>query len=294
MVAQQIALRHPERVQSLVLGGTHSGGRRAALPGPRGHGVLPAARPDAVARRRLGHPFPTTTVRAAGPSRSTGSPRTSSAGSRNPFNEHAYRAQLLAASLHNCYRRLERIRAPTLVVHGARDRIIPVANAHMTAERMPGAQLKILNGRGPSVPHRGPGGGRGHRRVLRRAPMRPAARPARRGLIELTSVQVLDDLRVADVVREHAVEPTRRRRDPLRHARADLRRARRSLEPAGPGAAVGRRARRRSRCPPRPHRARDRRASVRRRARSGPSLSRSTGGWRRPSSRRSSPMRAAR
>jgi 3-oxoadipate enol-lactonase len=59
---------------------------------------------------------------------------------------------LLAASLHNCYRRLERIRTPTLVVHGARDRIIPVANAHMTAERVPGAQLKILEDAGHLYP----------------------------------------------------------------------------------------------------------------------------------------------
>ena len=70
----------------------------------------------------------------------------------NPFNERAYRAQLLAASLHNCYRRLERIRAPTLVVHGARDRIIPVANAHMTAERVPGARLEILRDAGHLYP----------------------------------------------------------------------------------------------------------------------------------------------
>ena len=71
---------------------------------------------------------------------------------RNPFNERAYRAQLLAASLHNCYGRLERISAPTLVVHGARDRIIPVDNAHMTAERVPGAQLKILEDAGHLYP----------------------------------------------------------------------------------------------------------------------------------------------
>jgi pimeloyl-ACP methyl ester carboxylesterase len=70
----------------------------------------------------------------------------------NPFNEGAYRAQLLAASLHNCYRRLERIRAPTLVVHGARDRIIPVANAQLSAERVPGARLKILRDAGHLYP----------------------------------------------------------------------------------------------------------------------------------------------
>ena len=49
----------------------------------------------------------------------------------NPFNARAYRAQLFAAALHNCYGRLDRIDAPTLVVHGAHDRIIPVANARI-------------------------------------------------------------------------------------------------------------------------------------------------------------------
>jgi pimeloyl-ACP methyl ester carboxylesterase len=70
----------------------------------------------------------------------------------NPFNERAYQAQLLAASMHNCYGRLDRIRAPTLVVHGAQDRIIPVANAHMTSERVPGAQLRILPDAGHIYP----------------------------------------------------------------------------------------------------------------------------------------------
>ena len=151
MVAQQIALRHPERVQSLVLGATHSGGRRTTLPDPEVMEFF----------QRRARMAPEEAAWASVPFNY--GPRTQAEQAdriaedierrlQNPFKERAYQAQLLAASLHNCYGRLERITAPTFVVHGALDRIIPVANAHMTAERVPGAELKILRDAGHLYP----------------------------------------------------------------------------------------------------------------------------------------------
>jgi 3-oxoadipate enol-lactonase len=151
LVAQQIALRHVDRVRSLVLGATHPGGPRAVGPGDdviaffQGRASMPAdeaarasvpfnygprarrEHKDRIAediRRRLAHPFP----------------------------EQAYRAQMVAAALHNCYRRLSRVEAPTLVVHGRRDRMVPVANAEMLAERIPRAELLILDDAGHLYP----------------------------------------------------------------------------------------------------------------------------------------------
>jgi pimeloyl-ACP methyl ester carboxylesterase len=147
MVAQQLALRHADRVRSLVLGATQPGGPRAVRPSDdviaffRRRGSMTAQEAarasvpfnygprcrrehrDRIAediRRRLDHPFP----------------------------EQAYRAQMVAAALHNCFRPLKRIEAPTLVVHGRKDRVVPVANAEILTERIPGARLRILKDAG--------------------------------------------------------------------------------------------------------------------------------------------------
>jgi pimeloyl-ACP methyl ester carboxylesterase len=67
---------------------------------------------------------------------------------RYPIEPAPYRAQLEAALGHDTVDRLDRIGAPTLVVHGEEDRMVPVANGRALAERIPGARLEALPGAG--------------------------------------------------------------------------------------------------------------------------------------------------
>jgi len=147
MVAQQLALRHPRRVRSLVLGATHAGGRRAVPAEPEVLSFFrrrPGLRHEEAAWESVQHNY--------GPRCRDEHPERIAAdvewrlGQR--FNAHAYRAQIFAAALHNCYGRLDRIRVPTLVVHGALDRVIPVANAHLMADRLPDCRLSLLEDSG--------------------------------------------------------------------------------------------------------------------------------------------------
>ena len=167
MVAQKLVLRHPERVRGLVLGATQAGGPRAdparsrrarLLQPPRGHGdgggrvglravqLRPALPRGADRPHRGGH-------RAAPREPVQAGRRTARSSSPPPCT--------------TCYGRLPRIKAPTLVVHGEHDRVIPVENARLMAERIPGCRLQVLLEVGPPVPDRGTRGRRGHRRVLR-------------------------------------------------------------------------------------------------------------------------------
>jgi pimeloyl-ACP methyl ester carboxylesterase len=143
MVAQQLALRHARRVESLVLGATHPGGPRAIPPDDE---VL------AFFRRRPDLPHEEAAWASVpynyGPiCRRRHTSRIAEDVARrlaHPFPAEAYRAQLYAAQLHNCLGRLPRIEVPTMIVHGRHDRLIPVANAELIAGQMRHARLEIL------------------------------------------------------------------------------------------------------------------------------------------------------
>ena len=146
MIAQELALRHPERVRSLILGATSPGGPHAAPPEPAARGSLidrGAAEDEAVSPALLEVLFSPGFLAEHGAElrerfqSSAGYPETT---------PEAYVAQLGAAARHDTYDRLPEIAAPTLVIHGTDDPLLPVENGRILAERIPGAELVLLEG----------------------------------------------------------------------------------------------------------------------------------------------------
>jgi pimeloyl-ACP methyl ester carboxylesterase len=151
MVAQQLTLRHPQRVRSLVLGATQAGGRRAARADDE---VLAFFRRRSTMRKEEAA-WASVPYNYGPRCRELHVDRIADDIERrlsHPFNPQAYRAQLFAAGLHNCYGRLDRIGVPAMVVHGAHDRVIPVENAHLMADRLPDCRLRILEDSGHLYP----------------------------------------------------------------------------------------------------------------------------------------------
>jgi pimeloyl-ACP methyl ester carboxylesterase len=135
MVAQELALTHPDRVRSLILAATSPGPRHAVSPGSGAR--LPKDRPhlalysEAFAREHPDHVAEDIRV-----------------GSQSPQPHHARRRQWEAMQGFDTFDRLEDIAHPTLVLHGTADRLVPVRNAELLAERIPGARLALLEGAG--------------------------------------------------------------------------------------------------------------------------------------------------
>jgi 3-oxoadipate enol-lactonase len=143
MVAQELALRRPERVQGLILGATTPGGPFAPRLGPLE--IFSIAR-GGLAERSLRAPLLfSSRFRREQPERVTELVRHFT---RHRSSDKTIGAQTLASARFDTLMRLGRLRAPTLVMHGERDDLVPLAASRLLAARIPDAELAIVPGAG--------------------------------------------------------------------------------------------------------------------------------------------------
>ena len=152
MVAQSAAARHPERCLSLVSMMSTSGDRRLPTPHMKILRLMvsrPRARrdPEAWVQHYVrlfqaigspGFPTPPDLLEA----------RVRSFVARSHYPAGTLRQMLAILASGDRSAQLRRIRAPTLVLHGKSDPLVPVAHGLDCARKIPGARIELVAGMG--------------------------------------------------------------------------------------------------------------------------------------------------
>jgi 3-oxoadipate enol-lactonase len=147
MIAQEIALKYGRRVNGLILACTHCGGKQAVQPDPAIikdlSGSLFAGTEEAV-QKGLKCLFSERTIKKT-PSVVQ---RYGEVSKRFPPAAQVLINQLKAIQGHDTWKDLVSIQNPTLVLVGNEDVLVPVENSKILAERIPNAQLRVIEGGG--------------------------------------------------------------------------------------------------------------------------------------------------
>ena len=147
MVAQELALRHPDVISTLMLGCTYCGGAEAqitdaAVVRELAAGILSGDRERAL---RTGWRFNVSRAFAA---EETNYPLFKQMANALPVAVDVIMLQMQAIRAHDTSDRLAGVAAPTLVIHGSEDEMLAASNGELIARLIPGAELELLDGVG--------------------------------------------------------------------------------------------------------------------------------------------------
>jgi pimeloyl-ACP methyl ester carboxylesterase len=154
MIAQTLAARHPQAVSSLVSIMSTTGSRRVGQPSLRVYPIF-LGRPPRERAALIAH-----MERLFAAIGSPGLPRdaediraiaeVSYERDHDPEGSGRQLAAIIAAG--NRTAEIERITAPTLVIHGSADPLIAPSGGRATARAIPGARLMMIEGMGHDLP----------------------------------------------------------------------------------------------------------------------------------------------
>jgi 3-oxoadipate enol-lactonase len=147
MIAQELSLAHPERVDKLVLVATIPGGPRSR-PMPLPTTYLFAWAPFMTSQAKLQQFVYVALAPQTLRRRPKVARRLAARKLAHPQSQHAWRAQTEAGMLFNPLGRQRRITQPTLVVQGTADQVVHPGNAEVLAGLVPDARLQRFDGAG--------------------------------------------------------------------------------------------------------------------------------------------------
>jgi pimeloyl-ACP methyl ester carboxylesterase len=149
MIAQEIAINHPERVRKLILVSTTAGRDEKGGHSPellRAMGLKEGFSDEDIVSADMGKVMTSLNAHAFG-SRTVKSVAVPFCWMRMKlFGIKGLKGQFEAAMTHSTLDRLHLIKAPTLVMAGTEDRIVPSSSSDMLASRIANARLVKIKG----------------------------------------------------------------------------------------------------------------------------------------------------
>lgn len=147
MIAQELALAHPERIRTLMIGASYCGGPEGSLMAPEDLQLLGEAYASGERERvframweiNLSPDFRAEDSRFAA---------FTEMGSQLPAPQPVVLQQMRACAAHDTHERLGQISLPTLVIHGDVDRLLGYNNGQEIAALIPGSRFETLEGVG--------------------------------------------------------------------------------------------------------------------------------------------------
>jgi len=148
LIAQEFAINSPKQVISLILACTHCGGTHAITRGPvSNENLFDEERMKQITeRQRMEGQLPFLFSPGFIKTHPNILDNMMAQRLEYPTPLHGYKRQAEAIMHHDTYNRLPQIKAPTLIIHGAADPGVLVANARILSSRIPDAELVILKG----------------------------------------------------------------------------------------------------------------------------------------------------
>ena len=153
-IAQEIAINHPNRVSKLILASTWSGHAHGIVtpnpeenPFPKMIPLIKQKRFEEMARVLTDALFPEHFKKK--------NPQIIENVIKNymahPPSSRGFEGQRAYVETFETYDKLSEINIPTLVLHGGKDKILPVENAKILTEKIPSARLRIFKDAGHGV-----------------------------------------------------------------------------------------------------------------------------------------------
>jgi pimeloyl-ACP methyl ester carboxylesterase len=148
MTAQELALRHPARVRSLVLGCTTAGAASATWTAQADMEGLVGAMQSGDAAKALRASWEITVSRAFAAERADRYEEFLEVTNHDRVSLRVISEQMQAIVGHDTLQRLGTIAVPTTVAHGTEDLMLPYPNALVLRDAIPGATLETFEGAG--------------------------------------------------------------------------------------------------------------------------------------------------